>query len=210
MKLTKQDVAGMVGIIQANYTYAYKGVTKDDMLMLIETWYTSLARYEKEVVGVAFQRALESCKMPPTLADIVQHIKTIKTATEPTETELWEQLNETLRKVAKYVYMFSFSMREANGLTQGDNARIKVKALWENLPQVLKNYCGNERGLIDLSRLDKDELAFEKGRFIKILPTLKTRIEIQQTIDAGVLRLAGETLKELGSIDLLPLTDTKK
>ena len=74
------------------------------------------------------------------------------------------------------------------------------------MPQILKDYCGNENGLIKLSSLTSEELAFEKGRFIKMLPTLKTRIEVKQTIDAGVLALASGTPEK---IDLLPLLDTE-
>ncbi len=208
MQLTKKDVVSMIGIIKANYTYAYKDVAKDDMLMLIETWYTSLARYEKEVVSVAFQKAVESCSMPPTLADVLKNVKTIQAATEPTEAELWEQLSSTLRKVSGCVYKFQFNAIQANGLTQGENARNEVKAIWQGLPQILQEYCGNESGLINLSKVD--DLSFEKGRFIKALPTLKTRIEIRQTVNPDILQLASGVCKELGdTIKLLTLKDTK-
>lgn len=210
MQLTKKDIVGMVGIIKANYTYAYKDVAKEDMLMLIETWFTSLARYEKEIVSVAFQRAVESCKMPPTLADILQQVKTIKLATEPTETELWEQLTKTLKNVDRCVYMFRFNAIEVNGLTQGENAKNEFKAIWQKLPPILKEYCGNENGLINLSKLNNDELGFEKGRFLKILPTLKTRLEIRETVNPSILQLASEPNKQLEvSINSLLLTDTK-
>lgn len=210
MQITKKDIVGMVGIIKANYTYAYKDVAKEDMLMLIETWFTSLSRYDKEIVSVAFQRAVESSKMPPTLADIIQHIKTIKTATEPTATELWEQLVRILGRVNDCVYRFRFNAIQDNGLTQGDNARIEFKKIWEELPSLLKEYCGNESGLINLSKLTLEELSFEKGRFLKELPNLKTRQEIKQTISPSVLQLANGALKELGNgMDFLPLKDTK-
>ena len=210
MQITRKDIVSMVGIIKANYTYAYKDVAKEDMLMLIETWYTSLARYEKEIISVAFQKAVESSKMPPTLADIIQNINTIKAATEPTDTEYWEQLSSILRKVNDCVYHFRFTMIEDNGRTQGDNARSEFKRIWQGLPQLLKEYCGNEGGLINLSKLTCDELSFEKGRFLKMLPTLKARVEIKQTMPPDLLKLASGSLKELGrSIDFLPLKDTK-
>lgn len=210
MELTRKDVAGMVGLIKANYTYAYKDVTKEDMLMLIESWFTSLSRYDKAVINIAFQRAIESCKMPPTLADILQQVETIKRATEPTEAELWDTLNSTLRKVSGCVYRFGFNAVESNGLTQGANARNECARIWESLPQILKDYCGSENGLINLSRLGGDELSFEKGRFLKVLPTLKTRIEIKESINPNILALAGGTLKELeSSIDVMLLKDTK-
>lgn len=206
MQLTKQDVVSMVGVIKANYDNAYRNSTKETLLAMIEQWYKSLVIYDKEIVGVAFQRALEECEYTPNLANIMKQIKTIKEATEPTDAELWAELSDTLRRVSRCVYMFRFNMIEINGLTQGENARNEVKRIWAELPQILKDYCGNENGLINLSKMDQDELAFEKGRFIKMLPTLKTRIEVKQTIDAGVLALASGTRE---NIDLLPLLDTK-
>ena len=117
MQLTKQDVVGMVGVIKANYDNAYKNSTKDTLLAMIEQWYKSLVVYEKEVVVVAFQRALEECEYPPNLANIIKQIKTIKEATEPTDAELWAELTDILRRVSRCVYMFRFNMIEINGLT---------------------------------------------------------------------------------------------
>lgn len=207
MQITRKDIVSMVGLIKANYTYAYKDVDEDAMRMMIETWFVSLSRYDKQVVMIAFQKAIESCKMPPTLADILQHIKEIKTANEPTDTELWEQLATAIRKTSNYVYYFQFTMIEDNGKTQGDNARDKFNGLWDELPQILKDYCGNKNGLIGLTRSD---LSFEKGRFLKILPTLKQRQEIKQTINPAILQLASGIVKEIESVGLLPLKDTKK
>lgn len=210
MQLTKKDVVGMVGIIKANYSYAYKDVAKEDMLMLIETWYLSLARYEKEVINVAFQKALESCKVPPTLADIIEQTNRIKEATEPSDTELWAKLTQKLKKVADCVYRFRFNAIQANGLTEGENARREFETIWQGLPQVLKEYCGDRNALIALSKYTDDELSFEKGRFIKILPTLKRNIETRQTINPDVLQLASGAVKQLGGgVNLLPLSDTE-
>lgn len=206
MQLTKQDVVSMVGVIKANYDNAFRNSTKETLLAMVEQWYKSLVVYDKEIVGVALQRVLEECEYTPNLAHIMKQIKIIKEATEPTDAEYWVQLTDTLRRVARCVYRFRFNAIEENGLTQGENAKNEVKRIWEQLPQILKDYCGSENGLINLSKMDQDEMTFEKGRFIKMLPTLKTRIEVKQTIDAGVLALASGTPEK---IDLLPLLDTE-
>lgn len=92
MELTKKDVFDMVGFIKANYSYAYKDVNDDLLKIMMRTWFNSLSKYSKEVVEVAFMKAIEVCKMPPTLADIIQNIKRIENANEPTDTELWQEL----------------------------------------------------------------------------------------------------------------------
>lgn len=184
MELEKKNVVEMIGLIKANYTYAYKDASSNSMQMMANLWFNSLYKYDKRVVDVAFQKALETCKMPPTLADIIENIRKIKVSTEPTEMELWEQLVTAVNKADDISYYFQFTMIESNGKTQGDNARDKFNQLWEGLPQVLKDYCGNKNGLL---RLTETDMSYEKGRFLKILPQILQRQEIRQTINSEVL-----------------------
>lgn len=205
MQVTKKDIIAMVGMIKANYTYAYKDVAKEDMLMLIESWYLSLAKYEKEVISVAFQRAIESCKYPPTLADIMQNIKDIREANEKTDAELWDDLVRVLPQVGRVAY---FGTRQ-----YWDNGRLvypaeELQRIYEGLPPILKEYVGGVSELVSLAR--QETLEYEKGRFLKALPTLKQRDEIKQTISPDILQLAGGSVKALqGSVDIMLLKDTK-
>ena len=104
MQITRKDIVAMVGMIKANYTHAYKDVTKPELAAMVEFWFNSLAKYEKEVVGAAFQMAVESCTFPPTLADICKNIHGIRTATEPTEADLWDELVRVLPQVGRVAY----------------------------------------------------------------------------------------------------------
>lgn len=194
MQITRKDIVAMVGMIKANYTHAYKDVTKNELAAMVEFWYSSLAKYEKEVVNVAFQIAVESCTFPPTLADICKNIHYIKTATEPTETDLWEQLTRVLPQVGRVAY---FGTRQYL-----DNGRMvqpaeELQKIYDGLPPILKAYVGGVSELVSLAK--QETLEYEKGRFLKALPTLKQRDEIKQTIHPNVLRLAQETVKELQS-----------
>lgn len=206
MKITKKDVVAMVGMIKANYAHAYKDVTKSELAAMVEFWYSSLAKYEKEVVNVAFQRAVESCTFPPTLADIIKNIKDFKEAAGQTDAELWEELLKALKEVSKF----------QNFLTQeyiwycGDRVSPtdKVAEIYDRLQPILKAYVGGVRELVNLAR--QETLEYEKGRFVKALQTLKPREEIRQTVHPNVLRIAAETAKELqGSVDLMLLKDTE-
>ena len=205
MQITRKDIVAMVGMIKANYTHAYKDVTKPELSAMVEFWYSSLAKYEKEVVNVAFQRAVESCTFPPTLADIIKNIKEIRTATEPTEADLWDELVRVLPQVGRVAY-FGTSR-------YWDNGRLvypaeELQKIYEGLPPILKAYVGGVSELVSLSK--QETLEYEKGRFLKALPTLKQRDEIKRTIHPNVLMLAREAAKELqGSVDLMLLKDTE-
>ena len=180
MELTKKDVFDMVGFIKANYSYAYKDVNDDLLKIMMRTWFNSLSKYSKEVVEVAFMKAIEVCKMPPTLADIIQNIKRIENANEPTDTELWQELVDCVDKANDCIYYFQFQMVEDNGKTQSENAKERFNKLWEEMPQILKDYCGNKTGLFELTQVD---LEFEKSRFLKQIQTLRQRQEIKQEIN---------------------------
>ena len=210
MEVTKKYVAGLIGVIKNEYPREYGTMNEQNLLAKIELWYRSLARYPKEVVEVALQRALETSKYPPTLAEIVGNVKEIKEATEPTDTELWAELCRVFRKVNGCTYRFKYNAIDYNGKTQGENARAEFNAIWDGLPPVLKSYCGNKGGLISLADMDEDELAFEKGRFLKAVPTLKQRQEIRDTVEASVLALASEEKLQIEDVkECMLLTDTK-
>lgn len=202
MKLTKKDVFDMVGFIKANYSYAYKDVNDDLLKIMMRTWFNSLSKYSKEVVEVAFMKAIEVCKMPPTLADIIQNIKQMKVATEPTDTELWNELVKAVEVTNDCIYYYNFYIVESNGKTQSENAKDRFNKLWEELPQILKDYCGNKSGLVDIAQTD---LEFEKNRFLKQLPTLKQRQEIKATTNPEILKIASGIVKELGSEEPLKI-----
>ena len=195
MKITKKDIVAMVGMIKANYTHAYKDITKNELAAMVEFWYTSLAKYEKEVVSVAFQRAVESCTFPPTLADIMKNIKEFKDATGQTDLELWSELLKSINEVGK----FKGFLTQAYIWYCGERVSPseEVGKIYDRLQPILKAYVGSPRELVNLAR--QETLEYEKGRFIKAIQDLKPREEIQQTIHPNVLRLAREAAKELPS-----------
>ena len=195
MELTKKDVFDMVGFIKANYSYAYKDVNDDLLKIMMRTWFNSLSKYSKEVVEVAFMKAIEVCKMPPTLADIIQNIKRIENANEPTDTELWQELVDCVDKANDCIYYLQFQMVEHNGKTQSENAKERFNKLWEEMPQILKDYCGNKTGLFELTQVD---LEFEKSRFLKQIQTLRQRQEIKQEINFDLLELEKEKQLKIG------------
>lgn len=211
MNITKQYVAGLIALLKSEYPREFREMTEKQFAAKIEMWHNSLEKYPKEVVDAAFRRALETSTYPPALANILGNVKEIQKALEPTDTEFWEMLLTATRRATERVRSFHYTFVEANGLTQGQNARNEFKAIWAEMPQVLKDYCGNENGLISLTRLGNEELAFEKGRFLKMLPTLKTRAEVRRTVHPDILKLASGTFKEIGSSAAqMTLTGTKE
>lgn len=197
-QLTINDVNKYIAMIRINFDNAYRAHTDEEREMLLASWYAILREYPKEVCDKAVINAIKYAKFAPRIGDIVEQIEKMQVAYEKTEAELWAELQGCLREVRRCAYMFGFTYVEANGLTQGENARLRVKEVFSNLSPELKEYCRNESGLIELARLDSDQISYEKGRFNKTMPQLKERAKTRgQLNDSLTLLIQGMSNKFL-------------
>ena len=91
------------------------------------------------------------------------------------------------------IYLFPATMIEANGRTQGANARDQLEKLWDSLPEKLRMYLGGEGEFMRMAQhYDEEELKYERNRFMKTMPTIRTRHEYRQLqISAGENQASG-------------------
>ena len=120
--------------------------------------------------------------MPPTPADVIEQINAIQESNEPTDEELWAVYTKAIRETANQIYYFQFTALDRNGKTQGQNARDKVTAIWNNLPEKIQKYVGSKGEFMRIAdNYDDEELKFERTRFLKTMPTIKKRMEYAET-----------------------------
>lgn len=174
-QVTLNDINQYITMIRINFENAYKSQTAEEREMLLMSWYAILKNYPKEICDVAVLNAIKNAEFAPRIGAIVSEIDKMQSAFEKTEAELWNELERRLREVVDCVYSFKFTYIEPNGLSQGDNARLRVKAIFNELPPELREYVQNPSGLIQLSKLRDEQLNFEKGRFNKAMPVLRER-----------------------------------
>ncbi len=184
MKLTKTDMLQIIGMIRVNYSYAFKEVTKNDFAIMNDLWFNSLKKYSKEVVFAGFQLCLERCKMPPTIADMVDNIKNLVIAGSPNELELWHELEEAIAD-ARYIYNFQGGLWPSGKLVNPINDLPKV---FDRLNPINKEYLGNISTLKDLKNYET--LDYEKSRYLSMLPKIRERLEIKLNINSKVLEQA--------------------
>ena len=141
-----------------------------------------LKDYSKEVVAVAFKSCLQVCKFAPTLADIMEQIKLIENAGQPTEIEYWVEIEQAVAKTQKIFYFGISPYFTNDGIVKPIE---KIQELFESLSDVVKEYLGHWQTLKSLSELDT--LEFEKNRFIKMLPNIKLRLEVKKTVSQNVI-----------------------
>lgn len=171
---TQNKITELIASIKTIYPYYAKDT---DVTALVRTWALLLKDYPDQAVEVAFYKCLQTCKHPPTPADVIEHLRAMIDSTEPTDAELWDIAAATLREMDKQKYYFRFNYVDASGMSQGERAMQTVDRLWDGLPQRVKRYFGSKNEMLRISGYTADELKFEKTRFFKVMPTIKKREE---------------------------------
>lgn len=179
-------ITEVIAAIKTIYPYYAKDA---DVQTLVKTWNVLLKDYSDNDITTALYMCLQTCKMPPTPADLIERLASLKTSLEPSDEELWNELTAALRKADRYISRFAGTFIEGNGLTQGQNARNDFDKLWEGLPEKIRMYLGGRGEFLRLARNnDDEEIKFERNRFLKTMPTIQKRYEYKQTylaIDSG-------------------------
>ena len=173
-----KTITNIIASIKTIYAYYARDV---DVQTLVKTWGVLLKDYPDDVVDKALYLCLQSCKTPPTPADLIEKINSIREAEEPSTEELWGIFTKALRKGEALVFLFNATYVEANGRKQGDNARDDFQKLWDSLPEKLRMYMGSKGEFMRLAQNHTtEELKFERNRFMKTLPTIEKRQEYQR------------------------------
>lgn len=175
MEITINDVNQYIAMIRINFENAYKAQTPEEREMLLASWYAILKDYPKEIVDRAVINAIKNAEYAPRIGSIVKEIERMQVAYEKTDIELWTELTGVLREVHRNYYAFRFNAMDSNGKTQGDNARDNVERIFNSLSPELREYCRTQRGLIEIAEYTNEQLSYERGRFMKTIPTIKER-----------------------------------
>ena len=178
--ITPQDVNKYITTIRINFENSYKTQNDEEREILIKSWYAILKDYPKEIVSQAVIDAIKYAKFAPRIGDIVERIEKMREAYEKSDEELWSELTGVLRKVSSNTYAYRYTFIEANGKTQGENALQRNKDIFAGLSDELKAYCQSLDDLEKIAEYTDEQLSYEKGRFLRIMPTIKQRARTRQ------------------------------
>ena len=202
--ITKSEIVKIITAIRVQCPDALQYKTEMDFEILVNMWFDCFKEYPKMIVWKATQNALRSSEYQKKnwLGAISQEIEKMQGAFEKDESELWAELQNVLHDVSACAYRFNFNYVEQNGLTQGENARNRVREIFEGLDPALKDYCRDTRGLVELARYTNEQINFERGRFMKIIPTIRERQKTRNATPENVrVLLQGITEKMTLQID---------
>ena len=175
---SQKKIIEMIGAIKTIYSYYAK---ETDVRLLVDTWTMLLQSYDDEIVSTAFYKCLQTCKTPPTPADVIEQITSMQRLLQPSDEELWASYKKALRDTCDQIRRFGYTYIDATGISQGDQARRKVDDIWNGLDDKIKHYLGAKSELMrNASAWGEDENAFftwEKPRFMKQMPVMEKRQE---------------------------------
>ena len=173
---SQNKITEIIAAIKTVYPYYAKDA---DVAVLVKTWAVLLKDFPDKAVDVAFYKCLQTCKMPPTPADVIEQLKAIQEASGQTDEELWAEFTKALRNTDRQIAYIQFPLF---GETSED-ARNRIQAIWDELPERLKQYVGSKGELMRMAKTFSDEeLKFEKTRFLKTIPQIKDREESQSLL----------------------------
>lgn len=192
MELTRADVIKIMARINLHFGGAYKGLTKEEKLTLVEDWHRTLSEFPKEVVEKAADKAIAHSEFAPKLATVVGYIEAMDYAVnDQTAEELWARLRQDIYEVSclSVAIMYDYGER-------AEAARAKVREIYNKLPEELKTYVGGSvEAFYGLANKEEDFYNFEKGRFIRAYPTLKARERTKAEMSPELTKLvAGDFL----------------
>ena len=167
----------MIGAIKTIYSYYARDT---EVELLVNTWTKLLQSYPDEIVDVAFFKCLQSCKVPPTPADVIERINALSALNEPTDEELWVTYEKALRETNYQMQRFNETHIDSTGVSNGERARNKVEEIWQGLPEKIKGYLGSKGELMRNARdwnMSADYCTYEKPRFMKSMPIMAKRQE---------------------------------
>lgn len=185
---SQNKIIEMIGSVKTIYPYYARDMTDSMIETLIRTWGTLLKSYDDNAVEMAFFKCLQTCKMPPTPADIIEQIQSMQKSLEPSDEELWAVYVDTLRRTYDQVTRFGYTFIDHTGISQGNQARMKVEELWKALPEKIKKYLGAKGELIRQAQswgMSADFTTYEKPRFLKAMPIMEKRQEYNALMLGG-------------------------
>ena len=75
--MTIQDANKLLALAKANYSYAFKTMSKQEKLMLVQSWAFALQDIPADIVMLAFMKLLSVSKWLPTVAEIREQVQRI-------------------------------------------------------------------------------------------------------------------------------------
>lgn len=171
------------------YPYTFKNATQEELKLAVDTWQEALSDYPEDLVQYAFKNAIKACKMPPTIADVIEQIERVQGARDKSDGELWNEYLNLIYLAKDLTGRFHYTAKE-EGKTQGERAREELQAAFEGADGRIKDFIGSVGNLVDVCKTD--DLRQEKERFYFGIKNCRKRVRARAETPAVFLEAAKE------------------
>lgn len=155
--MNKQETTQIITFLAGNYNKIAEK-TKEQKLMMVETWYECLGDLDYTLVLQAIKKTIINSEYPPTIHEVRKNaIEMINPTTTISAIEAW---NEAYKMICNGLYMTEEQFDQAS--------------------PIVKKFFGNVRQVKELAQTDTDTVnSVTKGQFLKQYDVLVER-EIEQ------------------------------
>lgn len=160
--MSMEEVAKLIALNKSNYPQAYREISSLELKAMVKSWQLSLEPYPAEIILRAYQRALEKCQFPVSLADIFSALKSLRQAEQESPEQLWQQALRAARQAKERSYYLQFTNNTASkkypGKSQAYEARRELLEILDSLPPLVKSWFGSSVRLVDMGGMDPEKL----------------------------------------------------
>ena len=107
--MTADDANKLLALAKANYSYAFKTMSKQEKVLLVQSWAFALQDIPADIVMLAFMQLLTTSKWLPTVAEIREKIKDMYYQSAY-QNDLFPD-PESVRRAKKYIADHTHNMR---------------------------------------------------------------------------------------------------
>ena len=189
MKLTKTDVAKMIGIV---YLESGQSVSEHDIKERVDFWYASLKQFEREIVLNAFQNVAMNTNYPVKLADVCNEIRRMQALGEKSDEQLWVELTGVLDKVRHNTEGYRYDYMD-----EGARCRKSNEQIYAALQTEIKDYLRSISELITVAYMSSEDLRYETPRVMKSLGEIREQARLRRDTPKEVLELLSGPVPQL-------------
>lgn len=107
--MTADDANKLLALAKANYSYAFKTMSKQEKVLLVQSWAFALQDIPADIVMLAFMQLLTTSKWLPTVAEIREKVKDMYYQSAY-QNDLFPEA-ESVRRAKKYIADHTGNMR---------------------------------------------------------------------------------------------------
>ena len=158
--MNKQEVNNLLALLKVNYSYAFKAMSRDEKVLMLNSWTFALQDLDADIVTLAVMKLLTVSKWVPTVAEIRKKVQAMYfEAMNDLQVEPWEECLYSREQIASIRAMQDNIIRQCGPLRGDREPELSLRDIAGN-PQYAGLMRGNDQMMAltgDTFRLDDPE-----------------------------------------------------